>query len=100
MNQNINVENLSKVVKTYKKSFNNWFYDEVYKWKASKTFNENWNIVEEDILDMITRSFSDSGNLLSSNMYFPLGMLKGYAEKEPEGGGHHCEGWKPDAAAL
>ena len=84
MNQNFNVENLNKVLKTYKKSFNIWFPDEVYKWKASKTFMQNWNITSEDMLEMVTSSFSDSGNLLSSNMYFPLGMLKGFIEKEPD----------------
>ena len=84
MNQNINIDNLSKVLKTYKKAFNNWFPDEVYKWKALKTFNENWNIESENIVDMINNSFSNTGNLLNSNMYFPLGMLKGFAEKEPE----------------
>lgn len=84
MNQNFNVENLNKVLKTYKKSFNIWFPDEVYKWKASKTFIQNWNLSSDDMLEMITRSFSDSGNLLSSNMYFPLGMLKGFIEKEPD----------------
>lgn len=84
MNNNLNIDNLIKVIKTYKKSFDRWFPEEVYKWKASKTFNENWNIESNDILDMITRSFADSGNLLSSNMYFPFGMLKGFAEKEPE----------------
>ena len=84
MNQNIDIEKLSKVLKTYKKALNIWLPDEIYKWKASKTFAENWNLETEDILDMINKSFSNTGNLLNSNMYFPLGMLKGFAEKEPE----------------
>lgn len=84
MNNNLNIDNLIKVIKTYKKSFAIWFPEEVYKWKASKTFYKNWDLDSDDILDMITRSFADSGNLLSSNMYFPFGMLKGFAEKEPE----------------
>jgi len=84
MNQEINIENLNKILKAYKKSFNIWFPDEVYKWKASKTYKENWNLESDDILDMITKSFSDTGNLLMSNMYFPFGMIKGFAEKEPE----------------
>ena len=84
MKGNINIVNLNKVLTTYKKSFKIWFPDELYKWKASKTFNENWNLETEDILDMISRAFSDAGNLLTSNMYFPLGMLKSFTEKEPE----------------
>ena len=84
MNQNLNMENLNKVISTYKKAFNIWFPDEVYKWKASKTYKENWNLEANDILDMINKSFADTGNLLMSNMYFPFGMIKGFAEKEPE----------------
>ena len=84
MNQDFNTNNLDKVLKTYKKSFNIWFPEEVYKWKAVKTYKENWDINNESILDMITRAFSDTGNLLMSNMYFPFGMIKGFAEKEPE----------------
>ena len=40
MNQEINIENLNKILKAYKKSFNIWFPDEVYKWKASKTYKK------------------------------------------------------------
>lgn len=84
MNQDLNIEKLNGIVKTYKKAFNIWFPDEIYKWKASKTYKDNWNLESDDILDMITKSFSDTGNLLMSNMYFPFGMIKGFAEKEPE----------------
>lgn len=84
MNNNLNIEKLNRIVNVYKKSFDIWFPDEIYKWKASKTFKENWNIEDDNILDMITRSFSETLNLLSSNMYFPLGMIKGFAEKEPD----------------
>lgn len=84
MNNNVNIDNLKKIISAYKKSFNIWFQDEVYKWKASKTFNENWDLNDENILDMVIRSFSDAGNLLSSNMYFPFGMIKGFAEREPD----------------
>lgn len=83
MNEKINIEKLNKVLNTYKKSFAIWFPNEIYKWKAVKLFNENWNIENKDILDTISRSFEEAGNLLSSNMYFPFGMLKGFAEKEP-----------------
>ena len=44
MNNNLNIDNLVKVIKTYKKSFDIWFPEEVYKWKASKTFSKNWDI--------------------------------------------------------
>ena len=84
MYQNINIDKLNKVINTYKKSFNIWFPEEVYKWKARKTYKEKWNLESNDILNMITQSFSDAGNLLMSNMYFPFGMIKGFAEKEPE----------------
>ncbi len=84
MELSINTNNLNKVIKAYEKSFNNWFSNEVYKWKASKTFSNNWNIESNNLLYMITKSFSESGNLLNSKLYLPLGMLKGFTEKEPE----------------
>ena len=84
MNNNLNIDNLIKVIKTYKKSFDRWFPEDVYKWKASKTYKENWNLDSDDVLDMINKAFADTNNLLMSNMYFPFGMIKGFTEKEPE----------------
>lgn len=83
MSQNIIIDNYKKVLNAYKKSFNNWFPEEVYKWKARKTFVENWNLESDDIYDMVTRSFRDTENLLTANMYLPYGMIKSFAEKEP-----------------
>ena len=84
MNQGINMDKLNKVMTTYKKAFNIWFPDEVYKWKARKTYKANWNIDSNNMSNMIAKSFSDAGNLLSSNMYFPYGMIKEFSEKEPD----------------
>ena len=84
MNQNMNMDSLNKVINTYKKSFGIWFPEEVYKWKARITYKSNWNLESNDISNMIAQSFSDAGNLLSSNMYFPYRMMKEFSEKEPE----------------
>lgn len=83
MNLNINMYNLNKVINAYKKAFDIWFPEEVYKWKAVKAYKDKWNINADNILDMITKAFSDTGNLLMSNIYYPFEMLKNFAEKEP-----------------
>ncbi len=84
MKQNINIDKLNKIISTYKKSFNIWFQEEKYKWKARKTYKANWNLESNNLLEMITQSFSDTENLLTSNRYYPLGMIKEFAEKEPQ----------------
>lgn len=84
MKQNLNMDKLNKVINTYKKSFDIWFPDEVYKWKASKTYKENWNLDSDDFLGMMNKAFADTNNLLMSNMYFPFGMIKSFTEKEPD----------------
>lgn len=61
-----------------------WKKQERYKWKAVKTFQDNWNIDAADLPDMITRAMGDTLNLLDTVNNFPRAMLTRFAEKDPE----------------
>lgn len=48
----VNQEALSKALEAYKKYFPTKIGDEIYKWKAVKCFQDNWNIEVIDFGEM------------------------------------------------
>jgi 5-methylcytosine-specific restriction protein B len=79
-----NEEKLKAIIENYKKQFSAVHLDEIYKWKAVKCFQNNWDLNAPDFLEMLRRSFAKTGNLLAANQYFPLDMLIFFAERDPE----------------
>ena len=61
-----------------------WKKHERYKWKAVKTFQNNWNVDADNLPEMITRAMGDTFNLLDTVNNFPRAMLTRFAEKDPE----------------
>ncbi len=57
---------------------------ERYKWEAIKVFQDNWDINATNFKDMLERSLSKAGNLLTAHNYFPAGMIIEFAEADPE----------------
>ncbi|MCD7784377.1 MAG: EVE domain-containing protein [Oscillospiraceae bacterium] len=58
--------------------------DERFKWVAVKTFQDNWDIEAADFADMLKRSLSQTGSLLSTAGHFPRAMIEGFAKSAPE----------------
>lgn len=61
-----------------------WKDQERYKWKAAKTFQDNWDIDAADFPNMLDRALADTRNLLNTMNNFPRGMVLQFAEKDTE----------------
>lgn len=79
----INYDVLEKIVNSFKSNFENHRKDELYKFEAIKTFQDNWNIDADDFVEMLKKAFSNTYNLLNSNRYYPQKMIFDFAKKEP-----------------
>lgn len=55
-------------------------YNEVYKWEAVGNFQKHWDLNATDLVSMIDRSFPGNNNLWTSRNYYPINMLKTFAE--------------------
>ena len=72
---------LKEAVAEYKKRFvQTQWPDEKYKWEAVKCFQVNWDVNSDDFAQMLTKSLSQTGNLLASVNYFPARMIIKFAE--------------------
>ena len=72
-------------LENYKKAFNgNHWHDECYKWKAVKTFQENWDIDADDFLTMFTKATANTNNLLASINFNPRGMMQKFIKADKE----------------
>jgi len=77
-----------KIVKSYieeyKKNFERVHDQEIYKWKAIKQFQDNFDINSTDFFSNLNISLNKAENLLDSGKYFPKRMLFKNTEKTPE----------------
>lgn len=80
----MNNQKVREILKGYKRHFESIHNEEIYKWRAVKCFQDNWDINAPDFLTMLDNSFSVAKNLLDSGQYFPKRMLHEYTAKEPE----------------
>ncbi|MDY2735332.1 AAA family ATPase [Intestinibacter sp.] len=78
------IDKLEKIIFYYKKDIKNISLDEVYKLKAIKCFQDNWDINAEDFYEMLSSALSKSKRLLASRNFFPKNMILYFASKEPE----------------
>jgi hypothetical protein len=79
----MNRQILRHYIDEYKLNFDRVNQEEIYKWKAVKCYQDNWNIAAENFYEMLLASLSRTKNLLDSGQYFPLRMLVQYAEHRP-----------------
>lgn len=79
----MNRQILRHYIDEYKLNFDRVNQEEIYKWKAVKCYQDNWNIEVENFYEMLMASLSRTKNLLDSGQYFPLRMLVQYAEQRP-----------------
>ncbi len=80
----INLEKLNNIIENFKQDYDVFFKEEVYKYEAIKTFQENWNENAKDFAEMLEKALSKSANLLVARNYFPKKMLIEMAKFEPE----------------
>lgn len=80
----MNRQILRQYIDEYKLDFERVNQQEIYKWKAVKCFQDNWNIEATNFLEMLSKSIRLTQNLLKSGQYFPLRMLEHYATQRPE----------------
>jgi 5-methylcytosine-specific restriction protein B len=89
MTANIKIDTiaLQGFITQYKASFSEHRLgadNEIYKWKAVKCFQDNWNIDAPDFLAMLKSALAQTGNLLANMNNFPKGMLEDLAGVKPE----------------
>ena len=78
------IDKLEKIISYYKKDIKNISLDGIYKLKAIKCFQDNWDINAEDFHKMLSDSLAKSKRLLASRNFFPKNMILYFASKEPE----------------
>lgn len=78
------VNSIRRVVSQYKESFEAWFPEEMYKWRAVQCFQEHWNPERTDFAEMLKESLAQAGNLMDTNYAYPCKMIAFFAEKEPD----------------
>lgn len=77
-------EVLEDIYDFYKKNYSTIEKHELYKWKAVKHFQENWDIEADDFYTMLDISLKKVSNLMSSGNYYPHRMIVWAAQKEPD----------------
>ncbi|MCM1140527.1 MAG: hypothetical protein NC453_18310, partial [Muribaculum sp.] len=68
----------------YTADFTSKWKQEEYKWKALKTFQDNWDIEAPDFADMLARALAQHKNLLDTSHAFPKSTLVEVAQQKPE----------------
>lgn len=79
----MNRQILKYYIGEYKLNFERVSQQEIYKWKAVKCFQDNWNLDAENFSEMLLTSIKLTQNLLKSGQYFPLRMLTHYSGQRP-----------------
>lgn len=79
----MNYKAIESYIEDYKSSFEKRSNDEIYKWKAVKCFQDNWNINAVDFAKMFRNSTNQTVNLLASRNYYPLSMMDSYINAAP-----------------
>ena len=72
------IEAINSYINDYKSSFEKISNDEIYKWKAVKCFQDNWDINSVDFARIFRNSTNQTINLLASKNYYPLSMMQDY----------------------
>jgi len=52
----MNIQNLRSIIQAYKDHFKSIHKKEIYKWRAAKCFQDNWDIDAKDFTEMLDKS--------------------------------------------
>lgn len=80
----LNNEKMQDAIHQYKKTFDERWEGEKYKWEAAKWFQEHWDINAEDFATMLSVATDKTMNLLASMNNFPRKMIIEYAKQDQE----------------
>lgn len=80
----MNLNRVAKYIESYKQNFKEVSTKELYKWKAVKQFQDNWDLDAEDFAEMLKIALSKVANLMDSGSYYPKKMLLLNASISPE----------------
>ena len=80
----MNRELLRSYISEYEKEFARISDQEIYKWRAVKQFQDNWNPDVDDFLKMLTLALSKTDNLMAAGNYFPREMIIRMAKERPQ----------------
>lgn len=80
----MNLKKVEEIIKSYKKHFNAINEAEIYKWRAVKHFQDNWDIDSDNFTEMLENSLAYANNLMDSGQYFPKRMIVQYAQMDSE----------------
>ena len=80
----MNQKAFENIISFYKANYSKIEKQELYKWKAVQTFQDNWDIDAEDFHGMLQRSLHDTANLMSAGNYYPRRMILWMAEKDED----------------
>lgn len=78
--KSFDIEKMKPILDEYKSRFKSELWaNEDYKWKAVKTFQNNWNIEASQFPEMLEVSLKDTDNLLTSAKRYAKSMIVEYA---------------------
>lgn len=75
---------IDKLIEAYHSRYGEIRPGEIYKWRAVKCFQQNWNLDAPDFPAMLDRALAKSGNLLAGSNFLPRNMLHNFASIDPE----------------
>lgn len=80
----LDINKLHEVIASYKKELDKYIKLELYKWRAIKHFQDNWNIEAEDFAAMLGHALESAGNLLTSKNNLAQTQIIMFANEQPE----------------
>ena len=80
----MNYKKIDYFIEEYKARFEEVHLQEIYKWKAFKCFQDNWDINSSDFTSMLKASLDKTANLLTTGNYWPKNMLIKNSEKSED----------------
>ena len=75
---------IQKIIKRYKDEFETINLLEIYKWKAVKCFQDNWDLDAADFPEMVEKSLAETKNLMDAGNYLPRQAIVSNAKKSPK----------------
>lgn len=80
----LNEEILAEILEHYKEKLPEIRPNEIYKWHATKKFQDAWDPHAENVAAMLEEALSGANNLLTGYLYYPKNMLLAFAQVNPQ----------------
>lgn len=80
----LNEEILVEILEHYKEKLPEIRPNEIYKWYATKKFQDAWDPHAENVAAMLEEALSGANNLLTGYLYYPKNMLLAFAQVNPQ----------------